>query len=208
MTGTEIVDRAADDAVDRPGRRVLWACVAVALAGVLALGLAFFLYRSETTARDSTRDAMITELAEQADDNAHAAQALAQQVEGLGEIPVVNPPEPGERGPRGDTGPPGEPGERGSTGPTGPRGPAGVPGPAGEDGVDGAPGVAGANGLPGADGVAGPQGPAGPAGPQGDPGPTCPAGYAPSSREFDPSPIPGDEETWWVCVATETGGES
>jgi hypothetical protein len=46
----------------------------------------------------------------------------------------------------------------------------------------------------------GPSGPAGPAGPEGPPGPICPDGYTAMSRRYDPSPMPGDEETWWVCV--------
>jgi hypothetical protein len=113
-----------------------------------------------------------------------------------------SPPEPGERGPRGDPGPEGEQGGQGvpgAPGTVGPQGPVGATGPAGqdgEDGKDGAPGADGATGEPG------PQGPVGPQGEQGPPGPSCPVGYGAVSREYDPSPIPGDEETWWVCVET------
>ncbi|MFI0929639.1 collagen-like protein [Streptomyces sp. NPDC021012] len=105
-----------------------------------------------------------------------ARDALARQVEGLGESPVAGPPgsrgRPGEsitgpEGPAGPTGPPGDPG------PSGPPGPAatGKPGPSGQPGPSGPPGSAGADStVPGPIGPVGPTGPAGPAGPAGTPG--------------------------------------
>lgn len=43
-------------------------------------------------------------------------------------------------------------------------------------------------------------------GPAGPPGPSCPPGYTAMSRTYDPTPlVPGDEETWWVCVADGSG---
>lgn len=108
----------------------------------------------------------------------HARDALAQQVESLGEKPVGGPP--GSRGEPGRTvigapGPPGPPGPSGvpgkdaptitpSPGPPGPPGPSGlpgadstVPGPAGPSGTPGqdatgAPGQDGADGQDGTDG--------------------------------------------------------
>lgn len=108
-----------------------------------------------------------------------ARDALARQVESLGEEPVAGPPgsrgEPGEAGvgQPGPSGPPGRAGEDGEDGadaptitpspgppgPEGPMGPAGadstVPGPtgpAGQDGTDGAPGADGQDGADGTDG--------------------------------------------------------
>jgi outer membrane biosynthesis protein TonB len=85
VTDTEIVERAADGAVDRRGRRLVWVCVAFALAGLVALAAAFFLSRVE-------QDQALVELGERADDNARAAQLLAEQVTRLGADPVVDPP--------------------------------------------------------------------------------------------------------------------
>ncbi|MFF1916216.1 hypothetical protein ACFVYE_32435 [Streptomyces sp. NPDC058239] len=101
-----------------------------------------------------------------------ARDALARQVQGLGEKPVAGPP--GSRGKAGETvvGKTGPPGPQGSPGPTGasgkaaptitpspgPSGPAGqagadstVPGPSGPPGQD-ATGVPGTNGQDGKDG--------------------------------------------------------
>ncbi|WP_328336714.1 collagen-like protein [Streptomyces violaceus] len=135
-----------------------------------------------------------------------ARDALATQVQRMGESPVAGPPgsrgEPGEsvRGPKGD---PGEPGDRGESGEPGSPGASGSPGPpgeageAGEDGTPGSPGQSGepgSDGAPGADGAAGeagppgPQGepgPAGPQGPTGERGEQGPAGPAPSSWTFE-----------------------
>lgn len=139
-----------------------------------------------------------------------ARDALASQVEELGEKPVAGPPgsrgEPGETQP-GPTGPPGEPGTpgiRGPSGPPGPSGPAGPPGNDGHDGANGTPGTDGQPGDPGTDGVTGPAGPAGPqgepgpAGPQGEPGPrgeqgpagpACPDGYSLQAPDYDPDAL-------------------
>lgn len=129
-----------------------------------------------------------------------ARDALAAQVEQLGEKPVSGPP--GSRGEPGEsvTGPPGP---RGNPGPSGPPGPTGPSGPAGENGTDGgegtpgAPGLAGATGpagVPGPQGEPGPAGPAGSAGEQGPPGergpagpagPACPDGYSLQAPSYD-----------------------
>lgn len=103
-----------------------------------------------------------------------ARDALARQVQSLGEKPVAGPPgsrgEPGLAvvGARGPSGPPGPAGPSGkaaptitpSPGPTGPPGPSGAPGadstvpgptgPAGADGASGAPGKDGSDGKNGA----------------------------------------------------------
>lgn len=99
-----------------------------------------------------------------------ARDALARQVESLGETPVAGPPgsrgEPGV-GEAGPSGPPGAPGKAaptitpspGPTGATGPMGPAGadstVPGPTGPAGQNGADGAAGSDGADGQDGTDG-----------------------------------------------------
>jgi hypothetical protein len=207
-----LTDAAAHRAVERTdpsaSRRWIWSWIAAAMLAVcLAGGGWYFAER-------------IGQLQDQADANASDARALADQVEGLGAEPVVDPPA-AEQGPRGEPGADGadggdgrdgvdgEDGQPGPTGPTGPPGPDGPPGADGTNGVDGASGVDGANGPPGPAGEPGPAGPAGPPGPQGEPGeqgppgPICPDGYTASSRQWDPTPLlPGDEETWWVCVST------
>ncbi|MFJ2007423.1 collagen-like domain-containing protein [Streptomyces chartreusis] len=128
-----------------------------------------------------------------------ARDALASQVQRLGEKPVAGPP--GSRGEPGTsvTGPPGP------SGPPGPQGPIGASatGSPGKNGEDGSPGIPGASGQPGAAGQDGESvtGPAGPAGPQGEPGPagpqgqagqdgrdgqTCPDGYSLQTPSYDP----------------------
>lgn len=124
-----------------------------------------------------------------------ARDALARQVQGLGEKPVSGPPgsrgDPGPavRGPSGSDGERGEPGRAGASGKPGEDGEDGATGDDGTDGV-GDPGSDGEAGPPGADGAAGPPGPQGepgPAGPQGEPGAAgadgrdgqnCPDGYS------------------------------
>jgi len=131
-----------------------------------------------------------------------ARDALAAQVQSLGQTPVAGPP--GSRG---------EPGESivGPSGPPGPAGPSGVPGDdatgkPGKDGQDGQDGATGAPGEPGTNGtdgesVTGPAGPPGaqgepgPAGPQGEPGTdgrdgqTCPDGYSLQPPADDPDAL-------------------
>lgn len=88
------------------------------------------------------------------------AEQLANQVRGLGEVPVVDPA-PGAAGKTGPMGP---------AGPAGPRGPMGPPGVAGKDGANGKAGAAGTDGNDGTDGIDGA------AGAQGEPGPAGPPG--------------------------------
>lgn len=97
-----------------------------------------------------------------------AVTALSEQVESLGEEPIV--------------GPPGTPGES-IIGPIGLQGPQGPPGPRGDAvrGVRGAPGTEGASGEPGPAGPQGAPGPQGSPGPQGDKGE---AGEQPKSFTF------------------------
>lgn len=151
-----------------------------------------------------------------------ARDALAAQVEQLGQKPVAGPPgsrgEP-KQGPAGPTGPAGPQGKPGPTGPPGPAGPSGKPGPSGSPGADGvgetgAPGqdgAAGEAGLPGPQGEPGPAGPAGPAGPQGPhgergergaqgpPGPACPDGYSLQPAKDDPDAL--------VCRRTDAADD-
>ncbi|MEV0917820.1 collagen-like protein [Streptomyces sp. NPDC049967] len=146
-----------------------------------------------------------------------ARDALAQQVERLGESPIAGPPgsrgQPGDSvvGPAGSHGDQGDPGSPGPPGPTGPVGPSGSPGKAGASGSDGSdgigsPGPSGAAGTNG-DSVVGPAGPKGDTGPAGEPGKdgkdgkdgatgrdgadgqTCPAGYSLQPPADDPDAL-------------------
>ncbi|GAA0637157.1 hypothetical protein GCM10009535_11830 [Streptomyces thermocarboxydovorans] len=156
-----------------------------------------------------------------------ARDALAAQVQRLGESPVAGPPgsrgEPGQsvRGPKGDPGDPGEPGDSGEPGSPGPSGSPGQPGQAGEDGEPGQPGPPGApgsDGEPGANGEAGepgpqgPQGDPGPAGPQGPAGERGPAGPPPSGWTFEyrgttyECTPDGDGSTRYTCRPSDGGG--
>ncbi|WP_237310387.1 collagen-like protein [Streptomyces sp. AMCC400023] len=132
--------------------------VALLLGGLLALLVAYIWWQTSQLTQD-LRTAN------------EARDALATQVQQLGEKPVAGPP--GSRGEPGAsvTGPPGP------SGPPGPVGPSGVSatGKPGEDGEDGTPGAAGQPGEPGRNGDS-VTGPAGPPGPQGEPGPAGPAG--------------------------------
>jgi hypothetical protein len=142
----------------------------------------------------------VQDLAEDLRVSNDARDALAQQVQQLGEKPVAGPP--GSRGDPGETvvGPSGPPG------PTGPPGPSGQPGKNGKNGTDGQngvsvtgdPGTPGASGMPGVAGPPGPQGEPGPAGPAGPPGAdgedgqdgqTCPTGYSLQTPDWDPDAL-------------------
>lgn len=143
-----------------------------------------------------------------------ARDALARQVQSLGETPVAGPP--GSRGEPGQSivGPSGPPGADGATGPPGPSGSPGKTGATGKDGTNGTDGTNGASqtGAPGVQGPAGPQGPQGepgPAGPSGEPGKdgtdgqTCPDGYSLQPPPDDPDALvcrrngssPSDDQT-------------
>jgi hypothetical protein len=111
-----------------------------------------------------------------ATDAAEKADALAQQVRGLGEVPVVTPPSapaaaaspstrfvpvPGTPGNPGPVGAPGSPGAPGTPGTPGEAGEKGGVGAGGSTGSTGQPGEPGADGKDGSDGKDGAQGPAG-----------------------------------------------
>jgi hypothetical protein len=140
-----------------------------------------------------------------------ARDALATQVQQLGEKPVAGPP--GSRGESGEsvTGPQGPKGAKGDTGDPGPAGPVGVKGAKGDTGETGtgepgAVGVTGPSGANGTDGASGPAGPAGPAGPQGEPGPAGPQGeQGPAGEDGQTCPegyslqVPADDPDALVC---------
>lgn len=187
-------------------RRVMLACVLVALAGAIILIWARMDHANarisdEATARQSAvaeanrRGGAVETLA--AD-----VRALRAQVQAAGQQPVA--PDPASAVPHlpartvvplpipGPTGPQGAPGSPGATGPTGSPGspgPVGATGPAGQGGAAGSPGPAGPQGDPGPAGATGPAGPAGPAGPQGPAGPSCPDGYTLQAPSWDPSAL-------------------
>ncbi|MDX3689963.1 collagen-like protein [Streptomyces europaeiscabiei] len=162
---------------------------ALLLGGLLALLVAYIWWQTSQLTHD-LRTAN------------EARDALASQVQQLGEKPVAGPP--GSRGEPGTsiTGPPGP------SGPPGPQGPTGVSA-TGKPGEDGTPGASGQPGEPGRDGDSvtgpagppGPQGEPGPAGPRGEPGPagsdgadgedgqTCPDGYNLQAPADDPDAL-------------------
>lgn len=163
------VEKAAADAVDTRGRRLLYVLVALVVLGVVVLGIAFLVLWQ----RGGEQNDAIRTLTSQ-------GTALQDQVRSLGATPVVTPEQlagpAGVAGERGATGEPGPAGTPGSDGLPGSPGPAGEPGTAGSPGPAGSDGLNGQNGADGNPGPAGPQGDPGPAGPQGDPGATGPAG--------------------------------
>lgn len=181
--------RAQLRAEERRGRRGdVWVVVgAVALGAVLAWIV--------LTIQGMTHDLRVSN---------EARDALARQVQGLGEKPVAGPPgsrgEPGvsvtgSPGPQGEAG---EPGEPGASGKPGDGGNAGKDGADGTDGVAGEPGPVGASGPAGPAGPSGPRGEPGPAGPQGEPGAdgvdgrdgqTCPDGYSLQAPSYDPDAL-------------------
>ncbi|MFD5384229.1 collagen-like protein [Streptomyces sp. NPDC127074] len=157
-----------------------------------------------------------------------ARDALARQVQQLGEKPIAGPPgsrgEPGQSvtGPRGPKGQPGEPGSPGPTGSpgkngTGKTGTPGQPGASGEPGAagtDGQPGAAGPQGEPGPAGPQGPQGPQGEKGQQGDTGPRGEQGPPPAGWTFtDPQGVTyectpdGDGSTHYTCRSNQPAPE-
>lgn len=157
---------------------------------VIVLGAFFivaYLMLDDLTDRLNDAESRSGENRALATDAVTKADALAQQVRDLGEVPVVTPPD----APTSSTAPQ-SPNSRyfpvpGATGPTGPVGPMGrtgrdstVPGPVGDGGTPGADSTTpGPSGQPGSDGKAGQDGsdstvpgPQGPAGPAGSPGST------------------------------------
>jgi len=161
------------------------------LLGVLLAGLVAFIWWQTAQLSQDLRNAN------------SARDALASQVQRLGEKPVAGPP-----GSRGEPGP-AVTGPRGPQGEPGPIGPTGPVGPTGDDGVSatGSPGTPGHPGQAGEDGATGPQGPAGPAGPAGPQGPpgadgkdgqdgadgadghACPEGYSWQAPDYDPDAL-------------------
>lgn len=222
-TNDQIAETAVNQTHDIKGRRHLMIWLGVLTLGLLILAI---ISASQLFKSDDLRDEVVG-LSNSAAANAEAAHANADSVEklrdqllALGEVPVVDGPEPvpgppgqpgatgdqgprGERGPKGDKGDTGDEGQEGDAGAPGMLGPAGPAGTEGQTGSQGEPGVQGPQGDPG---PTGPQGPTGPAGPQGEPGPTCPEGYEPEPFEYwgrDMLPNTGDEEQWIICARTE-----
>jgi hypothetical protein len=183
------VSRVQIRAEERRGRRGDGLVVVVALA--LGVALAWIMLSVQA-------------LTEELHTANQARDALARQVEQLGEKPVAGPP--GSRGESGQSivGPKGDTGPQGPTGPPGPTGPVGPTGSVGENGADGTTGMDGQPGTVGATGPAGPTGPTGVQGPQGEPGPAgaqgeqgergpsgpvCPDGYSLQAPSWDPDAL-------------------
>lgn len=184
---------------------VKWALIVIAFA-LTGIALAVLAGRQATTAErlDASRDRVAVLETQNADAQARS-QALSDQVEDLGETPVVTVPEviPGEPGATGATGSRGLTGAAGPAGEDGrsiigPRGPVGPPGPVGADGetVVGPVGPAGKAGEAGKDG----QSITGPAGPRGEQGADGKAGESivgPVGPPGAPATCEGD----FVCTA-------
>lgn len=166
---------------------------------------------------------------------ANQAQALENQVRGLGKTPVVRREDipapvqgpqgrqgdPGIQGPIGPQGVPGQPGPRGPQGPPGPMGLAGrtppcvlqlggCVGKAGSDGKPGRDGVDGKNGIDGKDGAKGNQGEPGQPGADGQPGVDGKDGAdgAPGAKgdKGDPGPTCPDGTTLHTYMVLTTDG--
>jgi hypothetical protein len=213
------VEQAAADAVDTKGRRWLIVLVALAVVGVLVLGLGFAVLWFTSQDRDGEQNDAIRTLSGQ------GAQ-LQEQVRSLGGTPVVTPEQlagpagvAGERGAPGAAGATGPPGPAGTPGAPGATGPPGVPGTPGEPGTPGSAGTDGQNGAPGEPGPSGPQGPVGPQGVQGEQGPqgeVGPQGPPPASftiqdglltRSCTRDPGSPDNAATYTCTAA-MGDES
>lgn len=182
--------------VSRHRWTVVYGAALVVVALVLALAISAILDLEDRADRgDTARDALAVQLESSRAD----AQALADQVEGLGEEPVVTPeapdadPMPGPPGARGEQGPGPSPeqvaaavsaycaGGRCAAPPSGAQVSAAVVAYCSEGrctGPAGAAGAAGGDGQDGTDGATGSSGPAGPTGPQG------PAGPAPTADQI------------------------
>ncbi|WP_199444447.1 hypothetical protein [Umezawaea beigongshangensis] len=92
MTDTrlqDVLDRSADRAADPRGHRLVWALLGLLVLGLALVAVAVAAFRAD----NSAQAAAITTLSQQAADSHAAAQALADQVERLGGVPVVQPPE-------------------------------------------------------------------------------------------------------------------
>ena len=150
---------------------------------------------------------MVQGLNEDLHDSNKARDALARQVQHLGEKPVAGPP--GSRGDpddrkRGPRGPEGRPGDRGSPGPEGKPGDSGKNGKAGDTGKSGSDGENGSKGDTGAAGKDGTQGEPGPQGPKGDPGESGPRGEQGPQGERGPAGPAPSSWTWTYNGVTYT----
>ncbi|WP_185972905.1 hypothetical protein [Aeromicrobium piscarium] len=143
---------------------------AIAIGAVVIILLGQLIAAQEQSRAD--RAELYAELAEQRE----ASEALAEQVRGLGEEPVVDAarprspelryaPVPGRPGADGEPGAQGEPGRPGRDGEDGES----IIGPPGES-IVGPPGITGPAGPPGASGPAGPPGERGTTGERGTDG--------------------------------------
>lgn len=200
-------------------RTTLFALNAVAVLGLLALGIAVAVLFSRESTREemnNKQDVAINQLTRELSSvcrEADPTQVLPDTVKQAceraerGEKPEIL------QGPQGDPGPQGEPGPKGDDGDVGPKGDKGdpgTPGTPGEPGTDGEPGDDGEQGVPGPQGPPGEKGEKGDKGDKGDPGepgdpaPSCPEGFIAQTRPYDPNPlVPGDEESWFICVRGE-----
>lgn len=169
-----------------------WTAAAITAAAVVLLGLVFL----QTYLSVSDLRGQLARVDAEAGANAEAAQALADQVRDLGQVPRVQPPPLVERGEQG------EQGERGLQGPPGPPGQAGQPGPPGRDGqtVIGPAGTDGQDGRDGSQGRTGPQGEPGPPGPPGADGQDGRAGSPPATWSWT------DPESGTTYTCSRSGG--
>ncbi|MFB9687717.1 hypothetical protein [Amycolatopsis plumensis] len=159
MTRDDVIDRAARESKDHRGHLRIWLSGGLLLLGVLALAAAVFIGRAQN---DALAD-KVTALTARADTAEQAVGKLADQVRGLGAVPVAAPGQPGAVGATGATGQRGEPGQTPpclltATQCVGAPGKDGQPGQPGTNGVDGQPGQPGKDGANGTDGKDGADG--------------------------------------------------